>query len=332
MRQECHALVAESVYIALLEEVFVTDTATKPTVIVVSSHVASGAVGNRAAVFALERLGFCVVAVPTVVLSWHPGEGPATRITPPDDAFADLIGDLTRADWLGSVGGILSGYLGRAGQAAPIATLVDAVKARNPKALYLCDPVTGDAAGAYVPPDVIEAVRTRLLPRADVATPNRHELSLMFGDAVAKDNQALVAMARRTGIAEVLITSAFAGPGQVANLLVTSGEVYSARHDAEVDAPHGTGDLMAALYLGRRLSGASASEALGSAVGSTRGLIERAAGATRLPLAEAQDVLVELAALCHVAQYFQHLAQCHSVAVRPILHQRLEDICDGENT
>ena len=52
----------------------------KPTVIVVNSLVARGSVGGRASVFALERLGFPVVFVPTVVLSWHPGHGRATRM------------------------------------------------------------------------------------------------------------------------------------------------------------------------------------------------------------------------------------------------------------
>ena len=55
---------------------------TPRAVIVVSSHVARGSVGNRAAVFALETLGHPVWAVPTVLLPWHPGHGPATRIVP----------------------------------------------------------------------------------------------------------------------------------------------------------------------------------------------------------------------------------------------------------
>ena len=53
---------------------------TPRAVIVVSSHVARGSVGNRAAVFALETLGHPVWAVPTVLLPWHPGHGRATRI------------------------------------------------------------------------------------------------------------------------------------------------------------------------------------------------------------------------------------------------------------
>ena len=45
-------------------------------VIVISSHVVRGSVGNRAAVFALETLGYPVWALPTIVLPWHPGHGP----------------------------------------------------------------------------------------------------------------------------------------------------------------------------------------------------------------------------------------------------------------
>lgn len=265
-------------------------SADRPTVIVVSSHVASGAVGNRAAVFALERLGFPVVAVPTVTLSWHPGEGPATRIVAGEDQFAGLVDDLVGADWLGSVGGVLSGYLGTVGQAAAIASLVKAVKVRNPQATYLCDPISGDAAGPYVPADVVAAIRRHLLPLADIATPNRHELGFFFGDSA--DEAALIAAARRSAIGEVVVTSAFAEPGEMANLLVLPDAVHRARHVAVAEAPHGTGDLLAALYLGHRLAGALPSQAFGRAVGATFRLTGMAGGRARLPLPEGQTALV----------------------------------------
>ncbi len=124
---------------------------TPRAVIVVSSHVVRGSVGNRAAVFALEALGFPVWAVPTVTLPWHPGHGPATRIVPPIEDFAALMADLARAPWLGEVGAVLSGYLGNAAQAEAVADLVAAVKAVNPSAIYLCDPVMGDRGGSMYP-------------------------------------------------------------------------------------------------------------------------------------------------------------------------------------
>lgn len=266
--------------------------ASKPAVIVVSSHVAAGAVGNRAAVFALERLGFPVVAVPTVTLSWHPGEGRATRIVPPDGDFAALVDDFIAADWLDEVGGVLSGYLGAPAQAAAVAALVAAVKRRNPEARYLCDPVTGDAGGPYVAADIVAAIGERLLPLADMATPNRHELGLLSGARMV-DEATLIAAAQRTGIGEVLVTSAFAETGTAANLLITPDGVRRARHVVHPQAPNGTGDLLAALYLGHRLDGRPAPEAFGRAVGSTLRLVEVAGGATRLPLAGGQAALVE---------------------------------------
>jgi pyridoxine kinase len=263
----------------------------KPTVLVISSHVARGAVGNRAAVFALERLGFPVVAVPTVTLPWHPGEGRATRIIPPDEAFAKLLGDLAEAPWLGEVGGILSGYLGAAGQAAPIAALVEAVKARNPAALYLCDPVIGDEAGPYVPEPVIAAIREKLIPLADMATPNRHELGFI-GGGVPTGNDDLIAASRTTGVPETVVTSAFGKPNQAANLLVAPEGAHLATHTALAAAPHGTGDLLAALYLAHRLDGIAAPEALRLAAGATYRLAELAAGDSALPLAAGQEALV----------------------------------------
>ena len=48
-------------------------------VLSISSHVARGSIGNRAMVFALESLGFTVIAVPTVLLPHHPGHGPGSK-------------------------------------------------------------------------------------------------------------------------------------------------------------------------------------------------------------------------------------------------------------
>jgi pyridoxine kinase len=104
----------------------------RSAVIVVSSHVARGAVGNRAAVFALQQLGFPVWAVPTVVLPWHPGHGRATRIVPDPDQFAALMRDLEASQWLGEVGAVLSGYLGDPEQAKAVASLVGGGQGAQP--------------------------------------------------------------------------------------------------------------------------------------------------------------------------------------------------------
>lgn len=258
----------------------------KRAVIVVSSHVARGTVGNRAAVFALESLGFPVWAVPTILLPWHPGHGPATRIVPEAETFASFMHDLESAPWLGEVQAVLSGYLGHASQADAVASLVNKLRQRNPDALYVCDPVLGDRQGLYVPEATAAAMRDRLMPLADIATPNRFELEWLTGRN-AGTTQAAIAAARVAGPDCVLVTSApTENEARQANLLVTGKDALRAEHETVANAPNGTGDLTAALYLARLLSGEKPAEALALATGSVIELLGKAAarGADELML------------------------------------------------
>jgi pyridoxine kinase len=237
---------------------------TPRAVIVISSHVARGSVGNRAAVFALETLGYPVWAVPTVILPWHPGHGRATRIVPEAEQFSALMKDLETAPWLGEVAGVLSGYLGDAPQAKAVASLVAAVRARNPHALYVCDPVMGDLGGLYVPEVLAAMLRDVLIPIADIVTPNRYELEWIIGRKL-DDLESTVSAARALGRPRMLITSA---PSLVAggtgNLLVTRSTTLLAEHGIVERPPNGLGDLTAAVFLARLLDGQADERALQS--------------------------------------------------------------------
>jgi pyridoxine kinase len=265
----------------------------KPAVIVVSSHVVRGAVGGRGSVFALERMGFPVWSVPTVMLPWHPGHGKASRLELNETDFGALIGDLNKAQWIGEVGAVLSGYLGSAEQIEMIAPLVNVLRLRGGGALYLCDPVIGDAGGLFRSEPLAIAIRDRLLPQADIATPNRFELEWLSGTSI-NDNSGVIAAAAKLGPKEVVVTSAFAPPGEIGTLLLTPEGVHLATHRAFPDAPHGTGDLFAALYLGHRLDGVAPPVALERSVAAVLSLVELAAeqGAYDLPLAAGQDAFL----------------------------------------
>jgi pyridoxine kinase len=246
-------------------------------VIVVSSHVARGSVGNRAAVFALETLGYPVWAVPTVILPWHPGHGRATRIVPEPEQFAALMKDLERAPWLGEVAGVLSGYLGNAEQTHAVASLVQAVRARNPRAIYVCDPVMGDAGGLYVAEPLAQALRDVLVPIADIATPNRYELEWMAG-AKLDDMRSVMAAASEAGPATMLVTSAPAMmAGGTGNLLLTQSAALLAEHRIIERPPNGLGDLTAAVFLARLLDGQPAAKALQSTTAAVYEILARTA-------------------------------------------------------
>ena len=269
-----------------------------PSVIVISSHVVRGSVGNRAAVFALETLGFPVWAVPTVVLPWHPGHSRATRIVPPAADFSALIDDLCSSPWLAEVGGVLSGYLGDAGQAADVARLVGAVRNANPDALYMCDPVIGDTGGLYVPEAVAKAIASKLVPIADIATPNVHELAWLSGAPIG-DSGSMTAAAETLGPARVLVTSALAMmAGSTGNLLVSGGQSVMAEHRLIPNAPNGLGDLMSATFLARLLEGVAEEKALQMATGSVFEILARTSrrGADELTLeTDAQSLRTPMA-------------------------------------
>lgn len=256
-------------------------------VIVVSSQVMRGSVGNRAAVFALETLGHRVWSVPTVVMPWHPGHGPSTRLVFDDGDFARAMEDLSRAPWLGEVRAVLTGYFGSKGQPEAVAALIGAVKRANPDALYLCDPVLGDQGGLYIPEQTAKAIRDHLLPIADIATPNRFELEWLTGQTLA-DTTGTIDAARLLGIERVVVTSAHSMMvGGLGNLLVQAKRCLLAEHRKLDHPPSGTGDLFAAVYLARLLAGDADERALEKATASIFEVISRSArdGAEELELA-----------------------------------------------
>lgn len=267
--------------------------------LVVNSQVVRGTVGGRAAVFALERLGHSVWFLPTVLLPWHPGQGAGHREIAPDAGFAALVDDLARADTLSRVGAVVSGYLGGPGQAAAVARLVAAVRAANPSALYLCDPVLGDHRGLYVAEATAEAIRDHLLPLADIATPNLFELQWLTGRTIESEGEA-IAGARALGPARVLVTSAPAlRRNAVSNLLVGPRGTIAAEHGLVPNAPNGTGDLIAALFAANVLAGEPDETALRRAAASVFELVARSVkhGARDLLIAAEQASLVQPMAL-----------------------------------
>ncbi|MDR6755815.1 pyridoxine kinase [Mycoplana sp. BE70] len=255
-------------------------------ILVISSHVVRGTVGNRAAVFALESLGHPVWAVPTVILPWHPGHGRATRVVIGAGEFDALVDDLIGAPWRGEIKAVLSGYIGEAAQASSIARLVRALRAENPEIVYLCDPVCGDEGGLYVPLATAEAIRDELLPLASIATPNRFELAWLAG-APLETNAAIMDAALSLGPSRMLVTSAVAMmAGSTGNLYLSGRTALLAEHRQVPNPPNGTGDLVAAVFLSRLLEGLSEERALQLATASVFEIVARSAkrGADELTL------------------------------------------------
>ena len=262
------------------------------TILLISSHVARGSVGNRVMGFALERLGMTVWEAPTIILPHHPGQGPAERIVPEEDAFAALLNDLADAG-AGRIDAILSGYLGTSAQTDHVADLVRRVKDASPDCLYLCDPVIGDNGSLYVIDRIAETIRDHLLPLADIATPNAFECAWLAGED-DWETADLAAAAERLAPPTVIVTSSPAlMRGHIGNLLVGAGDRLMAEHPTVESHAKGTGDIFSALYLGRILEGRTPRKALEMAAATTFEMIAAAAkqGLDDLPVTQLQTAI-----------------------------------------
>jgi pyridoxine kinase len=250
----------------------------KPAVVAISSQVARGAIGNRSIVHALEAFGYAVWAVPTIVLPFHPGHGPSTRIEPDPALFGPFLDDLLGSKWFPEVGAVITGYMANAAQAGKVAGFIAAAKARNPHLIYLCDPVIGDAGGLYVKPETAAAIRDQLLPQADIAAPNIHELAWLTGSPGLADAAAAVFAARLLPPPSVMVTST---PGfmrgSIGNLLVGPNGATLAEHRLVAGPGNGGGDLLSGLFLTLLLEGLTPVDALEKATSSIFEVVSRAA-------------------------------------------------------
>lgn len=260
-----------------------------PVILSISSQVAYGHVGNAAIQPALNALGFEVLAVPTVLLAHHPGHGPpAGRALEPAETAA-LVEGLDKVGALAAATGVLSGYLGHPGTADTVAEAVGRVKRANPGALYLCDPVLGDAGRVYVRDGVEAGIRDRLLPLADAITPNHFELERLAGAAVATLDQAITAARSLIGRGPklVVVTSLKRDDPEhhaVETLAVTADAAWLAATPRIEPVPQGSGDLLAGLLLGHLAHGAAPPNALARAVAAVDVVLQASRGQKEMRL------------------------------------------------
>jgi pyridoxine kinase len=255
-------------------------------VLAISSQTAFAPVGNAAAVPALQAECHEAVAVPTVILSHHPGLGrpAALRVSAPQ--LGAMLGNLDDLGVLDGCAAVMTGYFAANDQVHCVARIIRRIRERNPELFVMIDPVIGDDGALYVPLPVAEAVRDDLLPLATCVTPNRFELEWMSGIAV-EDVTTASAAAGRLAASEVVATSIPDGSTNIASIAVTAREVSVESRLQLQGVPHGTGDLLSGAYLARRMSGRPPSEALAGAMAVLDRAITLSLGAMALNVAGA---------------------------------------------
>jgi len=227
-----------------------------PRVLSIQSHVVSGYVGNKSAVFPLQVLGFEVDFINSVQFSNHTG-------------YSHFKGQILDAEQLGQLfeglvlntlhqkyTHLLTGYIGSTSFLEKVAEVVKTLKAANPSLTYVCDPVMGDDGKLYVTRDLLPIYQNSILPLADIVTPNQFEAELLTGMQITDMNSAFEAMDffHSKGVKTVVISSTnFGGDDSLLGLGSQKCSTSSTPRRLQVRIPRldahftGTGDLFAAL-------------------------------------------------------------------------------------
>ncbi|KAL2107579.1 hypothetical protein VUR80DRAFT_5026 [Thermomyces stellatus] len=236
-------------------------------VLAVASHVVSGNVGNKIAVFVLQSLGCEVSALNTVQFSNHTGYGQwkGSKVS------AEEIGELyqgLKQSYLDEFHMMLTGYIPGAAAVNAVGDIARDLKSKaesKPGSFFwVLDPVMGDNGRIYVAEDVVPAYRS-LLPHADLVLPNQFEAELLSEVKITNMEtlkQAIQTIHERFSVPHVIITSVNLEPpssGFPTHLSVVGSTMTSSRKARlfKITFPaidcyfSGTGDMFGALTLVR---------------------------------------------------------------------------------
>jgi pyridoxine kinase len=250
-------------------------------VITISSQVAAGPVGNSAIVPALLAMGITPVALPTILLSNHPGHGKPEGIAVPPETLGAMLKRLIELNFIREDAVILTGYFANVGQIDAVAAVID----RLEEASYICDPVLGDTPkGLYVPEDVAQGIKEKLVPMADVLTPNAFELG-WIADRDIGDKEAAHAACRATLWDKEVVAKSIPQDDTLVTALYEDGLGKTFARPKLADVPHGTGDLLSGLIAGQLALGSPLIDGLGLALAQTERVIAASAGTAALDLA-----------------------------------------------
>ena len=235
-----------------------------PTVLILSSHVAADAVGGSAQVVAFARAGIETIFAPTVLFGRHPGRGAPGGGAVEAAIFEGVLTGIAENGAFETLDAVVTGYFANANQVAVAVRTIDAVRAVNPGVRIVVDPIMGDyGTGLYVKAAVADALAADMVSRADLLAPNAWELARLSGFAVDEPASALAAI---RGLGRPVLVSSVAAGAAIGVIYADATQAWLATHRRADDVPHGTGDLLTALFTSAVVRGASPADALETAV------------------------------------------------------------------
>ena len=259
---------------------------TNKVILSIQSAVVHGAVGNNAAMPIYQYLRQPAESVDTVQLAAHPGFGTSMLSVTPAAELGALLADYATLDIFSQLGAIQTGYFGDQSQIVPVAQFIAKSTQANEPILYLLDPVLGDAGRLYVDSTISDAIRTYLLPHADIITPNQFELSLLAETAIQNETDAVTAARQLiTGrLQAVFATGITTASSQICDILVNSETEQIMTANKKPNGVSGSGDVLSAFFLNAILSGQNLAQAAHTANTKTAEILSKADTALTMPV------------------------------------------------
>jgi hydroxymethylpyrimidine/phosphomethylpyrimidine kinase len=216
---------------------------TTPIAVTIAGSDSSGGAGIQADLKTFSALGVYGASVITALTAQNTTGVTAVHAVPPDFVAAQM--DAVFSDLAARA--VKIGMLGDTGVIAAVVAGLDRHRQTN----VVLDPVMVASSGRrLLAADAVDALRTELLPRALVITPNLPEAAALLDEGEAADGLSMLRQAERLialGAKAVLMKGGHAGGPESADLLVTatasirvSGERIATRNT------HGTGCTLSA--------------------------------------------------------------------------------------
>ncbi|XP_034042473.1 pyridoxal kinase-like [Thalassophryne amazonica] len=232
-------------------------------VLSIQSHVVRGYVGNKSAAFPLQVLGFEVDSINSVQFSNHTGyahwKGQVLTAEELNVLYDGIkLNEVNHYDY------ILTGYSRDTSFLETVVDIILELKKANQSLVYVCDPVMGDQGVMYVPENLLPVYRDKVVPLADIITPNQFEAELLTGRKIETEQDAVEVMdlLHQMGPETVVLTNTDVPSAEGDNFLVAFGSQTIMKPDGKktsqkirMDIPRvdavfvGTGDLFAAMLL-----------------------------------------------------------------------------------
>ncbi|CAH0473543.1 unnamed protein product [Peronospora belbahrii] len=226
---------------------------------------------NKSAVFPLQLLGMDVDPINSVQFSNHTGYKQFTGRRLTGDELHVLIDGMETNNLLQDTHThLLTGYIGSISLLDAIVRAHERLRAAqtdSDRLVFVCDPVMGDLGKLYVPLELVDLYRSKVLPICDVLTPNQYECEMLAKIKLRTVQDAMCACKRLHVLGpKVVVISSFqeVPEGESPKELVVIGskvrtsrangqdlccEQYEVRFPWIESYYTGTGDLFAALLL-----------------------------------------------------------------------------------